>query len=122
MNIFADCVGLQTLFRAWDVLIIDGFDVLFRLALSILRIGESELLACISVPAAYVALESLPTRMWEADRLLQVSSIVICLCQPDSQLTFGQMEADLRGNIVHSELVKRRGVHVQALEAALAGV
>ena len=120
MNLFTDCVGFQTLFRAWDVLIIDGFDVLFRLALSILRIGEPELLACASVPAAYVALESLPTRMWEADRLLQVS-IVIYLCQLDSQLTFGQMEADLRGIIVHSELVKRRGVHVQALEAALAG-
>ena len=64
---------LQTLFRVWDVLIVDGFDVLFRLALAVLRIGEPELLACASVPAAYVALESLPTRMWEADRLLQVS-------------------------------------------------
>lgn len=51
----------------------DGVDVLFRLAFAILRIGEQELLLCESVPAVYVALESLPTRMWESDKLLQVS-------------------------------------------------
>ncbi|VDB90834.1 unnamed protein product [Peniophora sp. CBMAI 1063] len=102
LSLFTDCLPIETLFRAWDVLIVDGFDVLFRLALSILRIGEPELLACASVPAAYVALESLPTRMWEADRLLQ-------------------MEAELRNSVGHAELVKRRGAHVQVLEAALGG-
>jgi hypothetical protein len=64
--------GLQTLFRVWDLFIVDGFDVLFRTALAVLKIGEQELLKCDSVPAAYVALESLPTRIWEADRLIQV--------------------------------------------------
>lgn len=52
--------------------LVDGLDVLFRLALGILRKNEPELLACESIPAVYVALESLPTRMWEADKLLQV--------------------------------------------------
>ena len=51
----------------------DGLDVLFRIALSILRSNEAELLRCESVPAVYVSLENLPTRMWEADKLLQVS-------------------------------------------------
>ena len=62
---------LKTLFRVWDVFLVDGIDVLFRLAMAILRIGEQELLLCESVPAVYVALESLPTRMWESDKLLQ---------------------------------------------------
>lgn len=65
---------MQTLFRVWDVFLVDGLDVLFRVALEILRSNESELLACQSIPAVYVALENLPTRMWEADKLLQVGS------------------------------------------------
>lgn len=51
----------------------DGLDVMFRVALGILQSNEAELLHCQSVPAVYVALENLPTRMWEADRLMQVS-------------------------------------------------
>ena len=64
----------QTLFRVWDVLLLDGLDVLFRVALGVLRCHEAELLRCDSIPAVYVALESLPTRMWQPDKLLQVSS------------------------------------------------
>jgi hypothetical protein len=56
----------------WDVFLVDGLDVLFRVALAILRSNEAELLRCESIPAVYVALENLPTRMWQADRLLQV--------------------------------------------------
>ncbi|KAI0027290.1 rab-GTPase-TBC domain-containing protein [Vararia minispora EC-137] len=100
LSLFTDCLPVETLFRVWDVFIVDGLDVLFRLALAILRAGEQELLHCASVPAAYVTLESLPTRMWEADKLLQ-------------------MEADLRPSVGHAELVKKRLAHVQALETAL---
>ena len=64
----------QTLFRVWDVLLLDGLDVLFRVALGVLKCHEAELLRCDSIPAVYVALESLPTRMWQPDKLLQVST------------------------------------------------
>ena len=67
---------IQTLFRVWDVFLVDGLDVLFRIALGILRNNESELLGCASIPTVYVALENLPTRMWEADKLLQVRSLI----------------------------------------------
>jgi hypothetical protein len=65
----------QTLFRVWDVLLLDGLDVLFRVALAVLKSHEAELLRCESIPAVYVALESLPTRMWQPDKLLQVRSL-----------------------------------------------
>lgn len=52
---------------------VDGVDVLFRIAFAVLRVNEQELMRCTSIPAVYVALESLPNRMWEADKLLQVS-------------------------------------------------
>ena len=67
----------KTLFRVWDVFLVDGLDVLFRIALGILRNNEAELLRCESIPAVYVALENLPTRMWEADKLIQVRSHLI---------------------------------------------
>ena len=51
---------------------VDGIDVLFRVALAIIRSNEQELLACESIPAVYVALESLPNRMWKADKLIKV--------------------------------------------------
>jgi hypothetical protein len=54
------------------VFLVDGVDFLLRIALAIIRMNEQELLGCGSVPALYVALESLPTRMWPCDRLLLV--------------------------------------------------
>ena len=69
------CCFFQTLFRVWDVLLLDGLDVLFRVALAVLKSHEAELLRCESIPAVYVALESLPTRMWQPDKLLQVRSL-----------------------------------------------
>lgn len=50
----------------------DGLDVLFRLALAILKMSEAELLGCQSISSVYISLESLPTRMWQPDKLLQV--------------------------------------------------
>lgn len=63
--------------------LVDGVDVLFRIAFGILRMNEQELLHCTSVPAVYVALESLPNRMWQPDRLLLVRlsiGITVCYC------------------------------------------
>ncbi|KAI1792153.1 TBC-domain-containing protein [Ganoderma leucocontextum] len=101
LSLFTDCLPVETLFRVWDVFMIDGIDVLFRIAFAILRTNEQELLRCASIPAVYVALESLPNRMWEADRLLQA-------------------EADLRSNIVHAEIVKRRDAHIAQLREVMA--
>ncbi len=67
---------LQTLFRVWDIFFVDGLDVLFRVALAILHLSESELLDCTSVSSVYIALESLPTRQWQADKLIQVSTLL----------------------------------------------
>ncbi|KAF7789776.1 hypothetical protein EIP86_000722 [Pleurotus ostreatoroseus] len=87
---------LQTLFRVWDVFLVDGLDVLFRIALAILRVSEEELLQCDSIPSVYVALESLPNRMWRPDKLLK-------------------REVELRSTIVHADILKRHQTHVTAL-------
>lgn len=96
LSLFTDCLPVETLFRVWDIFLVDGIDVLFRLAFAILKIGEIELLHCESVPALYVSLESLPTRMWESGKLLQ-------------------LEMELRSTIIHSDIIKKKGAHMAVL-------
>ncbi|KIL56289.1 hypothetical protein M378DRAFT_172816 [Amanita muscaria Koide BX008] len=67
LSLFTNCLPGETLFRVWDVFVVNGLDVLFRGAFGILRSNEQELLRY-EFPALYVALENLPTRIWEADR------------------------------------------------------
>ncbi|KAI0342697.1 TBC-domain-containing protein [Trametopsis cervina] len=96
LSLFADCLPIETLFRVWDIFIVDGLDVLFRIALAILQASEQELLDCDSVPAMYVALESLPNRMWRADKLIK-------------------RELELRSEVVHLDITKRSEAHIGAL-------
>ncbi|KDQ59101.1 hypothetical protein JAAARDRAFT_33831 [Jaapia argillacea MUCL 33604] len=96
LSLFTDCLPVETLFRVWDVFLVDGPDVLFRIALGILRSNEQELLYCESIPAVYVALESLPTRMWQPDKLLQ-------------------LEADLRPVVTHVDIQRRHDAHMAGL-------
>lgn len=96
LSLFTDCLPIETLFRVWDIFLVDGLDVLYRIALAILRSNEQELLQCESISAVYVTLENLPTRMWLPDKLLQV-------------------ELELRSSVVHADLVRRREVHVAEL-------
>ncbi|KAI5892609.1 TBC-domain-containing protein [Schizophyllum commune H4-8] len=98
LSLFTDCLPVETLFRLWDVFMVNGLDVLFRVALAILKNNEQELLQCESISAVYVALESLPTRMWEADKLIQAA-------------------ADLRSTVSHNDLVNKRNAHVAELIA-----
>ncbi|KAI0291382.1 rab-GTPase-TBC domain-containing protein [Multifurca ochricompacta] len=98
LSLFTDCLPVETLFRVWDVLLLDGLDVLFRIGFGILKSHEAELLRCDSIPAMYVALESLPTRIWQPDKLLQ-------------------LELDLRPAIVHADIVKKCDAHIVALRA-----
>lgn len=101
LSLFTDCLPIETLFRVWDVFLVDGLDVLFRVALGILRSNEQELLLCESNSAVYVSLENLPTRMWQSDKLLQ-------------------LELDLRNTISHADLLRRREMHVVTLKQLMA--
>jgi hypothetical protein len=49
--------------------------------------------------------------MWEADKLLQVRSLIPI----DAFGTDLQLEADLRSTLVHADILKKRDVHVAAL-------
>jgi GTPase-activating protein len=114
LSLFTDCLPVETLFRVWDVFLVDGFDVLFRIALAMLRNNEAELLACQSIPAVYVALENLPTRMWEADKLLQARQMTM-MFSFGVLTNFFQMEVDLRSSLIHQDILNKHNAHVSAL-------
>ncbi|KAG8825586.1 hypothetical protein FRC18_010247 [Serendipita sp. 400] len=98
LSLFTDCLPVETLFRVWDIFLCDkdGMDVLFRVSLAILKIGEEDLLRCQSISSIYSLLESIPTKMWDSDMLLKA-------------------ELELRSTLRHDDIIKRRATHVEGL-------
>jgi hypothetical protein len=96
-------------------------DTLFRIAVAMLRINETELLDCDSISSLYTRLESMTTRMWQPDKLLKVgrtgSHVTFSVTFTSSLLL--QFEGDLKALITHNDLVKRREAHVVALSQLL---
>ncbi|EJD49827.1 TBC-domain-containing protein [Auricularia subglabra TFB-10046 SS5] len=95
LSLFTDCLPIETLFRVWDIFMVDGQDVLLRIGIAILRLAEEKLLQCRSISALYTCLESAPSRMWESDKLVK-------------------LETELRSTMTHEDIVKKRAVHESA--------
>ncbi|KAG2063391.1 hypothetical protein BDR04DRAFT_995912, partial [Suillus decipiens] len=54
LSFFTDCLSIEVnAFRVWDVFLVDGLNVLFRIALGILCGNEEEPLECESNWAVY---------------------------------------------------------------------
>ena len=70
---FTDCLPVETLFRVWDVFFAEGRDVLFRVALSILKLNEPDVLAAESVGDLFGFVGGMTSRLWAADKLISVS-------------------------------------------------
>lgn len=70
LSLFTDCLPVETLFRVWDVLFVEGHDVLFRVAIAILKLNEAEICACDSVGDLFGAISGMTSRLWSADKLV----------------------------------------------------
>lgn len=64
---------------------IHGTIFLFRIALAILKLHETDLLDCDSAAGLYAMLGQLPAGLWNADRLLKVRLARLRAC--DLELT-----------------------------------
>ncbi|KAG8927397.1 hypothetical protein FRC02_008235 [Tulasnella sp. 418] len=100
LSLFTDCLPVETLFRVWDIFFVEGMDVLFRIALGVLKLNEAELLKCESTADLYVLFEGMTARMWQADKLIKVGE-------------------ELKPSVSHADLLKRREVHVLELKACM---
>lgn len=70
LSLFTDCLPVETLFRVWDVFFVEGHPVLFRVAVAILKLNESELCATESVTELFTFISSMTARLWGADKLI----------------------------------------------------
>lgn len=70
LSLFTDCLPVETLFRVWDVLFVEGHDVLFRVALAVLKLNEAEICGCESVGDLFSAIGGMTSRLWSADKLV----------------------------------------------------
>ena len=73
LSLYTDCLPVETLFRVWDVMFVEGMVILFRVAIAILRMNEAELLATRSAAAFYGQVHSMTSRLFSVDRLVKVS-------------------------------------------------
>ncbi|POY75796.1 hypothetical protein BMF94_1109 [Rhodotorula taiwanensis] len=101
LSLFTDCLPIQTLLRVWDLFFIHGTIFLFRIALAILKLHETDLLDCDSAAGLYAMLGQLPAGLWNADRLLKVA------CD------------DLASAVKDKVVASLRNKHVKALEAEM---
>lgn len=106
----------------WDLFFIHGTVLLFRVALGILKLHETDLLACDSAAGLYGLLGSLPGHVYHADKLLKVSSESSLRSQRSPKLiAFPSQIAceDLAATVKDREIATLRRTHVAALQEEL---
>ncbi|WFD43358.1 hypothetical protein MPSI1_002019 [Malassezia psittaci] len=73
LSLFTVCLPPETIFRVWDMLMVDGNVVLFRVAYAILAHSAPKLLAVTSAAAVYDTLRDITAQWTDADALIQSS-------------------------------------------------
>lgn len=74
LSLFTSCLPMETLFRVWDLLMVDGSIALFRVAYAILHIASSSLLATKSASAFYHRLRFCTAHWFGADELITTAA------------------------------------------------
>lgn len=94
LSLFTVCLPTDTVYRAWDLLFLDGSVVMFRIAYAILSMGMDTLLATKTAASFYDQLRRVSSHMLDADALVQAC-------------------AHLRDKIRASDIMARRAQHLR---------
>lgn len=78
LSLFTDILPVETLFRVWDIFFLPhqqgegGNEILFRIALAILKINEHDMLRCANVIDVFNYLSGikLSSKLWNPDKLI----------------------------------------------------
>jgi hypothetical protein len=73
MCLYVNTLPAETLLRVWDVLLVDGPEVLLRVGAALLKLNEPSLLTITDFIALSQELQSLGKGCWSADALLSVA-------------------------------------------------
>uniref|UniRef100_V5EAL6 Rab-GAP TBC domain-containing protein n=1 Tax=Kalmanozyma brasiliensis (strain GHG001) TaxID=1365824 RepID=V5EAL6_KALBG len=101
LSLYTDCLPVETLFRVWDVMFVEGMVILFRVAMAILKLYESELLATTSASSFYALAHSVTSRLFSTDRLVHLAC------------------TELKASIRYADILGRRERHVADLTVEL---
>ena len=99
LSLFTACLPIETLFRVWDVLFLDGSSTLFRIAYAILALKSKSLLDTPTAASFYQHLHLAASHLYDADELL-----LICI--------------NLRDKIRANDIAARRAKELRKLVAA----
>ncbi|SCV74842.1 BQ2448_7871 [Microbotryum intermedium] len=72
LSLFTDALPIQTLLRIWDLIFVFGTVMLFRVAVAILKLHETEILSCDSAATLYALMRAMTTHLYQVDKLLKV--------------------------------------------------
>ncbi|KAJ1028790.1 hypothetical protein NDA16_001955 [Ustilago loliicola] len=101
LSLYTDCLPVETLFRVWDVMFVEGMVILFRVAMAILKLYESELFATTSASSFYGLAHSLTSRLFSVDKLIHLA------CN------------ELKASIRYANILEKRERHVADLTTEL---
>ncbi|WFD22542.1 hypothetical protein MEQU1_001214 [Malassezia equina] len=73
LSVFTSCLPMETLFRVWDLLMVDGSIALFRVAYAILIMATPSLLTTHSAASFYQRLRVCTAHLFGADELVQTA-------------------------------------------------
>ncbi|SHO77107.1 Similar to S.cerevisiae protein MDR1 (Cytoplasmic GTPase-activating protein) [Malassezia sympodialis ATCC 42132] len=73
LSLFTSCLPMETLFRVWDLLMVDGSIVLFRVAYAILVMASPSLLATSTAASFYHRLRFCTAHLFGADELIHTA-------------------------------------------------
>ncbi|KAL7792112.1 hypothetical protein V8C37DRAFT_129077 [Trichoderma ceciliae] len=71
MSCYIGTLPIETTLRVWDVFFYEGSKTLFRVALAIFKLGESEIKAIADPMEMFGVVQSMPRRMLDANKVLE---------------------------------------------------
>lgn len=71
--IFAKTLPTETLLRVWDSVFLEGYKIIFRIALAVLQMNEKELMAISEPHELFQAVQKLGRNTLDADKLMTTS-------------------------------------------------
>lgn len=103
LSLFTVCLPSETLFRVWDIMLVDGSITLFRVAYAILAHAAQSLLAAPTAGTVYDVLRDTAAQWVDAESLIQACSQLRGAIRP-SDIAARRDRALARTCLAHSEI------------------
>lgn len=100
LSLFTECLPVETLFRVWDLIFVEGTATLFRVALAVLQLQQSEILRCSEPAQVHSLVRRATTSLFHPDKLIASASA-------------------FRESVTTSDMIRRRTRHVAALRSEM---